>query len=67
MLRFFERVDDLEKRVLQLEQERDELADLLCEYVDSDLELTWRKPAERLVEALRARQAMRAAASRTVR
>lgn len=64
MLRFFERVDGLEHRVFQLETEHDELTDLLCAYLDADLAMQWKGSAERLVEALRARQASRAASRR---
>lgn len=60
MLRFFERMDDLELRVLQLERERDELSDLLCRYMENELATPLsRRSAEQLIEALRARQARR--------
>jgi hypothetical protein len=60
-------MDTLEERVLQLEREHDELANLLCDYIDTDLATPWRSSAERLVEALRAQQAMRAASRRVTK
>jgi hypothetical protein len=59
MLKYFQRIDSLEERVLQLETERDELSELLCEYIDADLVMSWQASAQRLVAALRGRQAAR--------
>jgi hypothetical protein len=65
MLRFFERLDTLEERVLQLEIERDELATLLCVYIENEIVTPIsRRSAEQLAAGLRARQASRAASKR---
>ena len=54
MLRFFERIDALEARVEKLEMEQEELVVLLCEQVEANV-----RAPERLLEALRFRQALR--------